>query len=163
MRDPKNSQVAETAAVDSKGPPYEPSWVDRFIRWVEKLPLPSWISYAGFGFALVLCQILFLWLDGGLVKAEELLPVILFNGFAVPVLLALIHLLDRQAVTALASVKPALELTEPEFRRLRYKLSNMPMWAVLISGLVLLVSYILMERLWNAPIRFAALEEVSRY
>lgn len=163
MRDPRSVQKTETVAVNGKETPYEPSWVDRFTDWVEKLPLPGWVLYLSLGFVLVLCQILFLRVDGGLAAAEELLPVILFNGFAVPFLLALIYSLDRQAVIALDSIKPALEMTEPDFQRFRYELSNMPRWAVLISGLVMLAFYVLMERLWNAPIRFAALEEVPTF
>ena len=56
-------------------------------------------------------------LDGGL-QAEVLLPVIIFNGLATPFLLALIHLLDNQAVTSLNSMRPTLEMTEPEFDKL---------------------------------------------
>ncbi len=140
--------------------PYKPSWVDRFNHWVEKLPVREWVFYAGLGFGLILVQVLFLWLDGGLAKAEVLLPVIIYNALLVPFLLALIHILDNQAVTALNSMRPALDMTEAEFDEFRYKLSNMPSPPTLIAGLALLVFAILMERLWIAPARFAALEQL---
>jgi hypothetical protein len=145
---------------NSKERPYKPSWIDRFTNWIEKLPIPAWAFYVGLGFGLILIQVLFLWLDGGLAKAEVLLPVMIFNGLSTPFLLALIHLLDLQAVTALNSMRSTLEMTEPEFDEFQYKLSNMPSRATLIAGLIPLVLYILMEQLWIAPVRFAALEQL---
>jgi len=109
--------MANTTTANCKERPYGPSWIDRFTNWVEKLPIRGWVFYVGLGFVLVLCQMLFLWLDGGL-QAEVLLPVIIFNGLATPFLLALIHLLDNQAVTSLNSMRPTLEMTEPEFDKL---------------------------------------------
>ena len=140
--------------------PYKPSWVDRFTNWVEKLPIPGWVFYVGLGLGLILIQVLFLWLDGGLTVAEVLIPVIIFNALLFPFVPALIHLLDDQAVTALNSMRPTLEMTEPEFDEFQYKLSNMPSRAPLIAGLATLVFLILTERLWMAPLRFAALEQL---
>ena len=145
---------------NSKERLYSPSWIDRFTNWVGKLPIRQWVFYVGLGLGLILIQVLFLWLDGGLARADVLLPVIIFNGLFIPYLLALMHLLDHQAVTALASMRPTLEMTEPEFDEFQYKLSNMPSGATLIAGLVMLVFVILMEQLSIAPDRFAALEQL---
>jgi hypothetical protein len=145
--------------VGSDERPYTPSWVDRFTDWVEKLPLPGWAFYVGLGLVLILIQVLFLWLDDGVAVAEVLLPVIIFNGSSIPFLLALMQLLDDQAVTALDSMGPALEMTEPEFDMFSYLLSNMPSRPAMVAGLATLVFYLLMEGLWIAPVRFAALEQ----
>ena len=99
---------------DGKEKPYPPSWIDRFTDWVERLPIPGWAFYAGLGLGLILIQVLFLWLDRGLAAAEVLLPLIIFNALF-PYLLGLMHFLDRQAITALDSMRPALEMTEEEF------------------------------------------------
>jgi hypothetical protein len=148
---------------NSKERPYKPSWVDRFNDWVEKLPVSAWIFYVGLGLGLILIQVLFLWLDGGLAVAEVLLPVIIFNALSIPFLLGLIHLLDDQAVTALDSMRPVLEMTESKFDAFRYKLSNMPGRQTLIAGLATLVPYVLMELLWIAPARFAPLEQLPTF
>jgi hypothetical protein len=140
--------------------PYKPSWVDRFTNWVEKLPIPGWVFYVGLGLGLILIQVLFLWLDDGLAETEVLLPVIIFNALWIPYALALIHLLDDQAMAALDSIRSMLETTELEFHGFLYKLSNMPSGATLIAGLTMLVFAILMERLWIAPVRFATLEQL---
>ncbi len=139
--------------------PYRPSSIDRFTNWVDTLSMRAWIFYVVIGFAVILIQMLALWVVGGL-QAEELLPVISFNGLAIPYLLALIHLLDNQAVTALDSMRPTLELTEPEVEQYKYMLSNMPSRPALISGLIVVAIAILSERLLIAPTRFAVLEQL---
>lgn len=139
--------------------PYKPSWIDRFNNWIEKLPIRVWIFYVLFGIVLVLVQLLFLWLDRGL-QAEELLPIIIFNGFAIPFLQGLIHLLDNQAVVALNFMKPMLDMSDSEFNQYAYRLSNMPFLAPLLAGLIMMVSVIVMERLWVVPVRYAALEQL---
>lgn len=143
---------------NSKERPYKPSWIDRFNNWVEELPIHAWIFYVLFGVVLIVIQFLFLWLEGGL-QDGELLPVIIFNGLITPFVLALIHLLDNQAVTALNSMRPVLDTTESEFDQYEYKLSNMPSGGTLIAGLTMLLFFILMEQLWIVPLRYAALEQ----
>jgi uncharacterized protein with PQ loop repeat len=93
---------------------YKPSWIDRFTNWIAKLPISEWVFYAGLGLVLIFIQIIFLWVNGGL-QAEVLLPVILFNGLAIPYLLVLIHYLDHQGVTALNAMRPSLVLTKTRF------------------------------------------------
>lgn len=144
---------------NSKELRYKASWIDLFINWVEKLPVRAWIFHVGLGLILILIQMLFLWLDGGL-YAEELLPVIVFNGLAVPYLICLIHLLDRQAVTALNSMKTVLDLTESEFANYEYRLSNMPFLAPLIAGLAITIATILTPLVTIPPARYAALREL---
>jgi hypothetical protein len=149
---------------ESNGEAFKPSWIDRFIHWVEKLPLRPWIFYLVLGIVLILVQLLFLWLDSGL-YAEELLPVILpviiFNALAVPYLLALIQLLDKQALNALKVMKPVLDMTDQEFEQYAYKLSTMPVLAPLVVGLVMMAIVILTPLVAIEPVRYAALEQLS--
>jgi hypothetical protein len=161
-RDSRSIQTASGKTANSNERPYKPCWIDRFNNWVDKLPMAEWVFYGGLGFGLILIQVLFLWLDGSL-HAEVLLPLIIFNGLTVPFLLGLIYLLDGQAVTALNSMRPVLEMTGPEFDEFRYKLSNMPSRQTLIAGLATLVFYVLTELLWIAPARFAALEQLPTF
>jgi len=139
--------------------PYEPSLIDRFNGWVEALPVNTVTFHVLFAILLILVQLLFLWLEGGL-YAEELLPVIIFNGLATPFLLAQVHLLDYQALAAVNSMKPMFEITESEFEQYEYRLSNMPFWWPLIAGLVVTVSTLLTPLVSTAPERYAALEQM---
>ena len=138
---------------------YKPSWIDRFTNWIAKLPISEWVFYAGLGLVLIFIQIIFLWVNGGL-QAEVLLPVILFNGLAIPYLLVLIHYLDHQCVTALNAMRPSLVLTKPDFEKYLYKLSNMPAGMTLLAGLIMVAIAVLIEQMSISPIRYAALEQL---
>ena len=146
-------------SASENGRPYKPSWIDRFNNWVGTLPIHAWVFYTLSGIALILVQILFLWLEGAM-GAQDLLPVIIFNGLVTPFLLGLILLFDNQAVTALDSMRPSLDMTESVFSEYRYKLSNMPSHAALISGLGLLVIVIALEQLITVPSSYAVLEQL---
>ena len=108
---------------------------------------------------LILVQVLLFWLDGGL-QFDVLLPVIIYNALVIPYLVALIHLLDNQAVTALNSMRPTLAIVEPEFDEHQYRLSTMPSRATFIAGLTLVVSLVLSEQLGSVPVRYAALDDL---
>ena len=148
-----------TTDVRTQARPYEPSWINRFAYWVDQMPVHKWVVYVGLGLVLVLVQLLLLWLEGGL-QFGALLPVIVFNALVIPYVLALIHVLDNQAVTALNAMRPTLEITEPEYDELQYGLSAMPSRAILVVGLTLVVFLILTERLGAVPVRYAALDDL---
>jgi hypothetical protein len=146
-----------TSEAEAENRPYKHSLVDRFTQLVERLPIRPRVFYLLFGLGLIAIQLFFLWLDGG-IKAVELMPVIIFNGLATPFLLALIHLLDDQAVTALNSMKTMIEMTEGELEHIKFKLANMPFSVPLVVGLGMMAFYILTPYLTAEPVRFAALE-----
>ncbi|KAA3644982.1 MAG: hypothetical protein DWQ07_16405 [Chloroflexi bacterium] len=139
--------------------PYKPSLIDRFTRWVANLPIRAWVFYVGFTLILVIVQLIFIWLDDGL-QAVEILPVVVFNSFATPFLLALIHLLDDQAITALDSMKPALAMKKSQIKDYCYMLSTMPARAALIAGLAMLSVVILIELASPQLLRYAPLEQL---
>lgn len=149
-------------ASEDGGKPFKPSWIDRFNDWVWRLPLRPWIFYTILGIALVLIQILFLWLEGGSF-AGELLPVIVFNGLAVPYLLALIWLLDNQALRALEGMKSVLNLSQAEFETYKVRISTMPFLAPLLAGLAMTIFAVLLPLVAREPQRYAALEQLSLF
>jgi hypothetical protein len=139
--------------------PYKPSLIDRFNDWVEQLPIRSWIFYLFFGIALILIQILFLWLEDGF-GFEELLPVIIFNALTVPIILGLLQHLDHRARRALKIMRPVMEVTEQEWERHKYEIANMPLGTPLVAGLIAMVMVILIETLSSVPLRYLALEQL---
>jgi hypothetical protein len=147
-------------ASEKVGKTFKPSWIDRFNDWVERLPLRPWIFYTGLGVALILVQILFLWLDGGS-YTSELLPVIVFNGLAVPYLLGLLQLLDNQALSALENMKSVLSLSQEAFETYKFRIANMPFLAPLLAGLAMTLFVILLPLVAREPQRYAALDQLS--
>jgi hypothetical protein len=153
--------MTNTTTENKNQRPYNPSWIDRFTDWVETLPIQAWLFYTSCGFVLILIQLFFLWLDGGLGSGgplEILLPIIIFNALLTPLAVGMIHLLDKQAVTALNTMRPTLDLTGPEISEFQYRISTMPFARPMIIGLALLVSLLITEELTMVPARFAALD-----
>lgn len=155
----KGKSKANTRTEVGKGRRYQPSSIDRFNDWVAMRSIPAWNFYVVFGIALIGVQLLTLGLTGGM-QSGEIFPVVIFNGLFTPFLLALIYFLDNQAVAALKSMKSVLDTTEVEFNQYEYRLVNMPAPLPLAVGLIVLVLVILMEQLWIAPVRYAALEQL---
>ncbi|MDX1418127.1 MAG: hypothetical protein R3293_28255 [Candidatus Promineifilaceae bacterium] len=139
---------------------FRPSWIDLFNKWVEQLRVRPWIFYVSLGMSLVLLQLLVLWLESGS-YANELLPIILFNALAVPYLLALIRLLDNQALHALQGMRPILRMSEQEFDAYKIRIANMPFLAPLLAGLAMTLFAILLPLVAVEPQRYAALEQLS--
>ena len=151
--------MLEDQTAKGKPIPYPPSLIDRFYNWLTRLPLNPWIYYLLSALVLIVVQILFLWLEGGL-QELALLLLIIFNSLAVPFLLAIMQFFDQQAESALKSMEPVLELSRAEFDRYKYDISNMPAYKPLAAGTVLLVSAIIMEQTWIEPLAYAVLDEL---
>jgi len=145
---------------ENGGRVFKPSWIDGFNNWLERQRLRPWILYVILGIAMILVQILFLWTDSASF-ADELLPVIVFNGLAVPYLLAMIRQLDNQAMHALKSMRPVLKLSTEEFNVYKFRIANMPFLAPLLAGLAMTVFTILFPLVASEPERYAALEQLS--
>jgi hypothetical protein len=58
--------MAKSTTAMDKERPFKPSWVDCFNNWVKRLPIRAWIFFVVIGSALILVQMLPLWLEGGL-------------------------------------------------------------------------------------------------
>ena len=160
--DANRNQMGDKPAAVGEVRPFRPSLIDRFDDRVRRLPTNAWIFFAVFGLVLIGVQLLFLWLEGGLEEAD-LLPIIIYNGLFTPYLLALIHLLDNRALSALSSMRSALDATEPELEAYEYRLSTMPSPLPLVVGLVMVALVILMERLSTTPVRYAALDQFRAF
>jgi hypothetical protein len=98
-----------------------PSWVDRIIDQVDRLPGPAWLFYVGLLLALVLVANTAGWLDGYLPIGS--FDVYLSSAAAFGLgCLAAIHYLDREAGIALERLRPALSVADKRFDDLRHRL-----------------------------------------
>jgi hypothetical protein len=113
--------------------PYPPSWVDRFIDWVRRLPGPSWLFYLVLWLALFLMANAVKWLDGseplGTIK-----PFYTVGASDGVYYLALMHYLKGAASVALRAFRPALTVSEVGYNKLRYQLTTLPARGALLAG-----------------------------
>jgi len=114
-------------SIDSALLPYRASWVDRLIRRIKRLPVPSWLFYIGIFSILTLFIHLGYWIYGYVPLGRYDSP-FLYRVVAIyPVMmLAAIHYIDNSARRSFNDFQPALGKSETETARLRYVLTTMP-------------------------------------
>jgi hypothetical protein len=125
--------------------PYSPSWVDRFISWVDRLPGPAWASFLTLALLEALLNNAFRWLDGSL-PTVTFDPFRLAEAFFAPFMLAAIYYLGRIANASLDTFKPILAVDQSELSTIRYELTTIPVRQGLIVGVLGLVLGILNVR-----------------
>ena len=137
-------------------PPYPPSWINRFIDGVDRLPGPTWVYYAGSALLLIYLQLTIQWSAGTYPRGS----VDWFNvlvAVTVPYLLGLMHYLIRTSGAGFDEFRPGLRATQTEGEALRYRMTILPARPVVIvaaaitaacSALVLL-SYVMDQAGWH--------------
>ena len=103
-------------------PSFPPSWVNRLLGAIERLPGPPWMAYTA---ATGLLVLLALWSDQFVDPASLTQPTA-YGAVITLFPLALVHYLDGVARSCLQSFRPALSFSEPEVERLSYELTTMP-------------------------------------
>lgn len=143
--DTERSESPRSPAGVESYPPYPPSVIDRFLAWVDRLPLPAWSFYLLLLAALIILFNGLAWVDGSL-----RFPALDLYRSSVPVYpvasLALVHYLNRVALRALADFRPMLGVGDAEYGQLAYTLVTLPpreTWITLALSLPFTAVYIL--------------------
>ena len=132
-------------------PPYLPSWIDRLIHWIERLPGPAWAFYllAGLvfavGFSIVQAR-------EGAYTLSGYRPAHAFLALQPFVALALIHYFDSAASRSFERFRPALRTGPLDDREVRWRLIHLPARATVLASLVGLLLVPLMWALLRDPI-----------
>lgn len=116
-------------------PPYRPSWTNRFIHWIDRLPFPTYILY--FALFLILCLLshVFRWIDGSIPFSEvDWVRIAETPLMLMP--LAFFHYLNHQAKHSFAEFRPALTEDERQSSQLLYQLTTTPARGGLIASAV---------------------------
>lgn len=126
-------------------PTYPPSWLDRLVDWVNKLPGPFLLYYLGlwlilFGLRTVIGK------QDGSYGPEGVLDsqILIFHAaycLGLPYTLLLMHFLERAIPRALELFRPAFDETRDSYDRLAQRLSNSPARGTLVAGLAGLLVY----------------------
>jgi hypothetical protein len=145
-----------------KTQPYPPSFVDRLIGFVERLPIPYLLTY----FLLFLLDSALLhivaWLDGWL-------PAFRFSGFPLtfPLWLwgplAIMTYLNSVSREALDNFRPLMDIPDETMQRLEHEFTTMPARGVIIGSIAwtfiyIVFTYLALETMY-AAYRFGPLSE----
>jgi len=114
---------------------YPPSFVDRVMNAVERLPIPYGLTYLVLFVLQSIALHVLAWVEGWLAP-YSFNPLILLFPMWLWGPLAIVTYLDSLSLEALSSFSPLLD-TQPEaMRRLKYEFTTMPAGSVIISGVI---------------------------
>jgi hypothetical protein len=128
--------------VDSRHPL---SWIDRLIRWIDRLPGPAWLFYLVGILAITLLINVVLWIDGSTAFGSYGS----FQGIFPPFVLyflALYHYLTRAGSRSLLEYRPLIEVDEAEFTRIDRELGTLPPqlgWLGIVAAIISLPNFFL--------------------
>lgn len=122
--------------------PYKPSWADRFMDWLVRLPGPTWVSVVAIYLIAVLGYHTALWLDG-VVPFGVFDPSSLFNSLWSVIGIAFLLLLDRIAHVAIDRFSILVPSKKKELELIRYEMTNIPAGVSLILTLLIVLVIIL--------------------
>lgn len=125
----------------SESKPYPPSFLDRFMDFVQRQHVPYWLTYLCFLVVEVALLHILAWGDGWI-------PIYTFNPlvaifpiwFWVP--MTIMTYVDSVAVSALSSFRPLLDIDEEQYNRLKYEFTTMPPRGVFLSSLFWGLTYL---------------------
>jgi hypothetical protein len=125
---------------------YAPSWLDRLVAWIQRLPGPSWVFYLAAWLVLLTLDIAVNWqsiIGSDATRLPDILRFhVMFSGFGLCTL-ALRQFLTVTARSTLGDFRPALTVTDDEYALLEFQLTVAPARQTLIAsvfGVVLAVA-----------------------
>lgn len=113
--------------------PYPPSWINRFIWWIDRLPGSSWAWYLGAAIVSALISNVQA-SAAGLQPAGTITVQMTYYGALLVALLASIAYLDRAARRSAIAFQPALALPDEAFAAFVHRLTIIPARPVLVMS-----------------------------
>jgi hypothetical protein len=127
----------------SERPPFPPSYLDRFMDFIGRLPIPYWLTYLGLFILQGAIMHILAWLDGWL-PAFTFNPLLLLFPLWQWLTLAIITYLNSVSRQALSIFSPLLNIEEDELKTLAYEFTTMPSRGVILSGMFWGVVYVIL-------------------
>ncbi len=115
----------EESAIQRTKVPYQPSWIDRLVVWIDHLPGPAWLFYVLSVLVIALLSLAVFWIDGGL-RPGSIDSLLAATGIIVVYWLALYQYLTRIGSRSLRSFRPLLDADDSEIARIDYELATLP-------------------------------------
>jgi hypothetical protein len=114
--------------------PYAPSWANLAIDWLERLPGPTWLAYAGAIAAGIALSVGATTLDPS-AQGQGTFALVYYGALPFAAL-AVIGSLDRAAGRALRNLRPWLQLSDAEMADVHYRLTVAPARPAVIIALL---------------------------
>lgn len=130
----------------AKFEPYPPSFVDRFMRFIERLPIPYWLTYLALFVLQSTAFHVLGWIDGWL-PAYAFSPILLLFPLWLWGPLAIITYLNSISRQAVSDFGPLLNLEPATMRQLEYEFTTMPAKGVIFSSVFWSVVYFIFSYL----------------
>ena len=102
---------------------YAPSYLDRFMGFIERLPIPYWLTYLALFTVQSLIMHIFAWVDGWL-QAYTFNPILFLFPLWQWVPLAIITYSDSVSLQALYTFSPLLDVEEIDLEKLKIRIHN---------------------------------------
>ena len=115
--------------------PYPPSWFDRLLAGVDRLPGPAAAYYVVLWLVLLLVESALKWWDGTYPPGTFFLFHVWFAAVG-PYALLVSHYLNAVASEALHACRPVLTVNEAEYTQLHYELTTAPPRPVRVATLL---------------------------
>lgn len=131
-----NDQRGSMATKKTSVNPYKLSWIDRYFKWVERLPLSPYLSYLLLYLLFASAHHIILWTSGALPIGEFSQGILFTIEFWMFLQMAAFHYFKNQAEAGLVLFRPALGMSEREFEKLRFSFVNFSARPALIGALV---------------------------
>jgi hypothetical protein len=133
--------ATEIAAIENRvasavAPPasYSPSWIDRFVDWLERLPGPTWAAWLAFLLLGFLATTIGGWASGT-VRPGVIDPVQSSYAIFLVAPFLVVRTLDRSAIRSLGAFAPSLDVDEAQLAGIAYRLTTIPARPALLIGI----------------------------
>ncbi len=131
--------------------PYPPSIIDRWMRFVQRLPLPYWLTYLLLFLLVVLLHHLLDWTDGS-VPPFRFFPLDCFYPLLLCGSPAIMTYLDGAARKALRRFSPLLDVPPETLQRLEYEFTTMPPRGMLMRTVFWTIQYAIFILAFYIPV-----------
>lgn len=111
---------------------YPPSFIDRFIRFIERLSLPYWLIYLLFFILHSFINHILAWIDGWM-PPWTFSSILLTFPLWLWVPLSIVTFLNTIAQATLETFRPLLEMDDETFKRIKHEFTTMPARGVIIN------------------------------
>jgi len=123
--------------------PYQISWIDKYYNWINKFPIPVWLTYLIL-YILCIAYLSPVYVEAGRIRKGFGLENILVLAFWLPIILAVLNWMNIAARKAMEEFQQATQMESEIYDQFIFRMTSIPrrvVWIVhiVIGGIILLV------------------------